>query len=394
MTPAGFSLAGLACGIKKNGRPDVGLIVADRDCPVAAVFTRNRVRAAPVTIAGARVRRGTARAVLANSGNANACTGPAGERAALEATAAIARALGIDEASVLPASTGVIGVPLPAGLIVRAAPALVAALDPGGVDAFAQAILTTDRGPKVAARSFGLGGRRRAKVLAIAKGAGMIHPDMATTLVFVLTDAPVGRRFLRRALASAVDGSFNRMTVDGDTSTNDAVFLMASGAAGGTPLRPDAEAAPRFLKALTGALEEVGKLVVSDGEGAEHLVRVEVRGAPSDAAATRVARTIATSSLVKTALHGQDPNWGRILAAAGRAGVELDPARARVRIGDVDVYRRGAPVGEAAEAPASAVMARPEYTIRVDLAAGDGRGHYWTCDLGHAYVRLNADYRS
>jgi len=267
-------------------------------------------------------------------------------------------------------------------------------MGPDGADAFARSILTTDRGPKVAWRSVSLGRRRRATVLAIAKGAGMIHPDMATTLAFVLTDAPISHSGLKRLLRSATDETFNRITVDGDTSTNDTILALASGAVGGPRLPAAGPVRERFARAFTEALEDVAKLIVADGEGAERLVKVVVRGAASDKAAVRVARTVATSQLVKTAIHGRDPNWGRLLAAAGRSGVAIDEHRVNIWIGGVAVYRRGRPVGDAAEAPAAAAMEQAEYTIELRLGRGAGRAHYWTCDLGHEYVRINADYRT
>ncbi|MCA9529977.1 MAG: bifunctional glutamate N-acetyltransferase/amino-acid acetyltransferase ArgJ [Myxococcales bacterium] len=391
---AGFRLAGVACGIKASGRPDLAAIVAERPVPTAAVFTRNLVRAAPVEVAAERVRRGRAQAILVNSGNANACTGAQGVRDAERTTGALARALGCEARHVLPASTGVIGQPLDVTAIVSGLPRLVDALDEGGAAAFADAILTTDRGPKLACARFRVG-RRDATVLAIAKGAGMIHPNMATTLGFVLTDAPVGAPVLRKALRSATEQTFNRVSVDGDTSTNDTVVAMASGALGGASISADSASARRLEGALTEALSAVALMIVADGEGAEHLVRIEVARAPNDPGALRVARAIATSLLVKTALHGCDPNWGRIVAAAGRAGVRFDPSKVRVRIGDVTVFARGLPVrDDAVEREAAAVMKRAEYTVRVDLGAGTAAAHYTTCDIGHEYVRINADYRS
>lgn len=389
----GFRFAGTACGLKQSGAPDLALLVADRPSNAAAVFTTNVVRAAPVEVAQSRVARGRVRAVLVNSGNANACTGPAGRRATERTSAAVADALGIRHEEVFPASTGVIGVPLPAPKVLAAVPALVAGLDPAGAGDFARAILTTDRGPKTASRSVRLRGRT-ATVLGIAKGAGMIHPDLATTLAFLVTDAPVRRPFLRRALLRGVAGSFNASTVDGDTSTNDCVLLLASGAAGGDPLDGRGPASARFHAAVGEVLDELVLQIVSDGEGAEHAVTVRVLGAPSRAAAVRVARTVATSTLVKTAIHGKDPNWGRLLAAAGRAGVPFDAERASVAMGPVAVYRRGKVVAGRAEARAASVMQAERYTITLDLAAGQAEARYLTSDLGHRYVEINADYRT
>ncbi|MFW6050718.1 MAG: bifunctional glutamate N-acetyltransferase/amino-acid acetyltransferase ArgJ [Myxococcota bacterium] len=391
---AGFRFAGIAAGIKNGGELDLGLVAADGPVATAAVFTENQVRAAPVELSAARLERGRAQAVLVNSGNANACTGKAGDRAARETTGAVADALGIDPAMVLPASTGVIGEPLPAERIVQAVPRLVAALSPGGAADFARAILTTDRGSKTAHRRVAVARNRQATVLGIAKGAGMIHPRMATTLAFVVTDAPMHSSFLRRALRQATDRSFNRVTVDRETSTNDTIVAMASGRVQAEALRGSGPEARKFMDALAGVLEELAKQVVADGEGAAHLVRVEVVGAPSEEAACKVAERVATSLLVKTALHGCDPNWGRIIAAAGMAGVAFDPSKVEIRFDDVIVARKGLAVGQVAEAAARQVMQRPEYTLRLRIGPGRARGHHYTCDLGHEYVRINADYRT
>lgn len=391
---AGFRFAGVASGIKADGKLDLGLIVADEVVPTAAVFTRNRVRAAPVLLAEARVRGGKGQAVLVNSGNANAATGEAGKEAALRSTKAVAKAANVDLENLVPASTGVIGVPLPAERIVDAAGALVRDLDVDGLDRFAEAILTTDQGPKVAHRSFQQG-KRRYTVVAIAKGAGMIHPNMATTLAFVLTDAPVKRRYLRESLRQLTEITFNRISVDGDTSTNDTIVAMASGAGGGKKIDQESDVAEAFTDAMHQVLEEVALMVVSDGEGAQHTVRIDVDGAPCNKDALIIARTIATSPLVKTAIHGGDPNWGRLLAAAGRAGVRFDPERVEIFVGDVEVYHRGENLmTPEVEAAAAKVMEQERYGIRVRIRHGEGKAFYWTCDLGHNYVTLNADYRS
>lgn len=391
---AGFQFAGVYAGIKKREELDLGLIVADADVPAAGVFTRNRVRAAPVVLTERRLRKhGELRAVVVNSGNANACTGDRGMTDARTMSQAVATALGARRGRVAVASTGVIGVPLPSERIVDAVPRLVASATPSGADAFARSILTTDRGPKYAAASF-KHGKRVCRVVAIAKGAGMIHPDMATTLSFVVTDAPLDAKLLRRALRDATEGTFNAITVDGDTSTNDCILTMASGAAGGARI-DGGRSAENFRSALAEVLEGVALMIVADGEGAQHVAEIVVTGARRARDARTIARTIATSQLVKTAMHGRDPNWGRILAAAGRAGVPIDESRLRVRIGDVVVFAEGRSVmDEAAEEAASEVMAQPRYQIGVELSDGDARARYWTCDLGHEYVRINADYRS
>ncbi len=383
---AGFAFGAVAAGLKKRGGLDLALIAAARDVAVAGVFTRNLVRAAPVLLSEARVRAGVARALLVNSGNANACTGEAGLAAARATTRAVAAALGAEEERVLAASTGVIGQLLDAERVTAHIPALVASLvgDCGG---FANAILTTDRSPKLTRASAGA-----ARVLGIAKGAGMIHPDVgppqATMLAFLLTDAVVEPRVLQRLLEHAADESFNRHTVDGDTSTNDSVYALASGASGASPSEAE----------LSAALISVGNALalqmVADGEGAEHVAEIVVSGLRTAAEARQIANTVARSLLVKTALHGKDANWGRLLAAAGRAGVPFAPDQAELAIGGVRIVANGQTLGAEAEAAASLQMRAPRYEIVLTLGNGSGRASVVTCDLGHGYVDVNASYRS
>jgi len=387
----GFSFAAMAAGIKKNGKPDLALIAADGPVNVAAVYTRNLVRAAPVLVSEERTKRGTLRAVLINAGNANACTGKPGLEAARATTLAVSKTLGCPVAEIAPASTGVIGAQLPTAKILAAIPSLTSALAPDGAFDVARAIMTTDQWPKVARAQFAVG-RKRATVLGIAKGAGMIHPDMATTLGFLVTDAGASPALLRAILKRAVDATFNSISVDGDTSTNDTIVLMASGLAG--PVRANTKEAKRLEDAITEVLGDLGESIVRDGEGAQHVARIEVVGAKSDADARRAAKTIATSPLVKTAMHGKDPNWGRILAAAGRSGARFDPAQAELTIEGHVVLKRGLPLGAEAEKPAAQAMLSPKYTIRLRLGRGPGAAHYLTCDLGSSYVAVNADYRS
>jgi glutamate N-acetyltransferase/amino-acid N-acetyltransferase len=377
----GFRFAGIAAGIKKNGNPDLALLAADGGAAIAGVYTKNRVIAAPVIVAKERARKGRARAVLVNSGCANACTGAPGLEAARRSCAAVAEALGCDAKEIVPASTGVIGALLPAEKIEAAAASLAAALSEGGAADFARAIMTTDQWPKVASTEAGA-----ATVLGIAKGAGMIHPDLATTLAFVATDAAATPSQLRKVLASSVGATFNCISVDGDTSTNDTILLLASGRAKVTEKELEA--------AVRGVLGALGESIVRDGEGAKHVARIEVSGVANDAQARAIARTIATSPLVKTALHGRDANWGRILAAAGRAGVAFDPSRAEIRIEDEVIVRGGTPVGREAEERAAQHLRGARYTIGVSLGRGKGRAFYLTCDLGPDYVAVNANYRS
>jgi glutamate N-acetyltransferase/amino-acid N-acetyltransferase len=390
----GFRFAGIHAGLKSGDALDMGLIAADDPAVAAGVFTKNRVRAAPVVISERRLLGGACQAVLVNSGNANACTGREGRQAALALTRTTAAVLGVPQALVLPASTGVIGKPLPTETMVSAIPALVDDLSPGGAARFSRSILTTDRGPKVARAQVKVGWTT-CSIMGIAKGAGMIHPNMATTLAFVVTDASLDRTTLKRLLTRATDMTFNRATVDGDTSTNDSIYALASGAMGGRAVVEKSAAGKRFTEALTEVLETLAKKIVADGEGAQHLVRIEVTGTRTEADAVQIARTIASSQLVKTALHGCDPNWGRILAAAGRSGVSFNPDHASMKIGAVLIFDDGAPVMTAkTESKAANVMKRAEYSIALDVGRGRGVGHYWTCDLGHEYVRINADYRT
>ena len=390
----GFRFAGVHGGVKAGDALDLGLIFAAEPAVASGVFTQNHVRAAPVVISEHRLKTGLCQAILVNSGNANACTGKRGRQAALALTRAVAVSLRVPTTLVVPASTGVIGAQLPRENIETAIPTLIEDLSEAGATRFARAIMTTDRGPKVAWVEVKVG-RTTCRVLGIAKGAGMIHPNMATTLAFVTTDAPLRRATLGRLLRRATDLTFNRATVDGDTSTNDSIYALASGAATNRVIEEKSAAGRRFVGALTEVLESLAKKIVADGEGAEHLVRIEVRGARTHGDAVQIARTIACSQLVKTALHGCDPNWGRILAAAGRSGARFNLDHVSMKIGDALIFERGTPViTTKTEARAAATMKRPEYAISVTVGSGRGLGHYWTCDLGHEYVRINADYRT
>ena len=392
-TVRGFRFAGITAGLKDSGKPDLGLILADQAVPTVAVLTRNRVRAAPVELAAQRLERGRAQAILVNSGSANACTGKPGLTAARETTRAVAEALDLKIEGVLPASTGVIGAPLPVDRILEAVPRLVADLSPDGVGRFAEAIRTTDRWPKIACTRIDVGRGDMVTVLGVAKGAGMIHPSLATTLAFVVTDAPMSGAFLRRSLQRAADETFNAATVDGETSTNDAIFAMASGALDAAQIRGSDAVAKTFRGALVDVLGELARSIVRDGEGSRKVVRLEVVGAPSEDAARKVAERVARSLLVKTAVHGGDPNWGRIVAAAGMAGVAFEPDRVEVCIGSTVVCRNGVAVPDAeAEAEAAQAMRADEYPIRLKLGPGKGKAHYWFCDLGHDYVTLNSEY--
>ena len=387
----GMRAAGVAAGLKKNGHLDLGLIYSATAAATAAVFTRNVVQAAPVALTRERVQSGRCRAVLVNSGNANCCTGEAGLRDARETCAAVAGALAVPEDQVLAASTGVIGQPLPLDRVLQAVPTLVEALSPDGFPQLAAAIMTTDTEPKLVCRE-GRIGERPFTIVGVAKGAGMIRPDMATMLCFLCTDAAVGAGRLDAMLRRSVDRSFNRITIDGDTSTNDTVILMANGEGGGAVRSADDEAV--FQSLLDAVCLELAKWLVRDGEGVTKLVELSIQGAPCDSDARRVADTVANSPLVKTALFGEDANWGRILGAAGRAGVVFDPNRIDLYFDGVQMVAGGTGCGSAAERAATAVLKQPELQITLDLNAGGGAASVLTCDFSLEYVRINADYRS
>jgi len=393
-TVQGFSFAATHCGIKRDGQLDLGLIVAEDEVSVAGMFTKNRVKAPPVTVSMQRVERGRTRAIVVNSGNANACTGKKGLEDVKVITSIVADELGVADDKVLMASTGVIGERLPSERIEEALPALVKAARPDAIDEFARSIMTTDRWPKVSSIKFPIGQDQLVTVLGIAKGAGMVHPDMATTLAFVMTDAPMHSSFLSRALGTAVDKTFNRMSVDGCTSTNDCVLAMSSSMVEAEPLRGSDRDARRFIDALVDVLGELAKRIVQDGEGAKHVVRIEVVGAPSEDAAVKVAEQVARSTLVKSALWGRDPNWGRIMAAAGMAGVAFDPSKVEIKFGKVAVCKKGKAVGRDAEDEARRVMSEPSYRITMKLGPGKAKASYLFCDINDDYLRLNASYRS
>lgn len=387
-SPAGFLAAGVHCGIKRK-RPDLALLASETPATAAALFTTNRVQAAPVVVSREAVAGGRARAIVVNSGNANACTGPGGLRDAREMVRLTAEVLGLRREEVLVASTGIIGVPLPMQAVREGIPRAAGALSRDGGEAAAEAIRTTDRYPKAAAARLEVEGKR-VTVGGMAKGAGMIHPQLATTLGFLTTDAAVAPPVLRAALREAVADSFNAITVDGDTSTNDAVFLLANGRAGAPPIEGGAELV-RFTEALSRVAGRLARLVVADGEGATRTVEIAVEGARDEGEARRAAFRVANSLLVKTALHGGEPNWGRIMAALGSAGVEMREERTRVRIGDVLVFRDGEGVPEAL-GPAAAALEGSEARIRIALGIGQGCATVWTCDLGEEYVRINGSY--
>ena len=386
----GFRAAGIAAGIKKTGDLDLALIVSDAPAVGAAVFTENRVKAAPVVLSMERLRIAQPRAVLINSGGANACTGAEGIQDARILTAQVARRLAVPEDSVLAASTGVIGQRLPVDRIEDSLDSLVCDLSPHGFARAARAIMTTDTYPKFIGKSFSSAGENF-KVLGIAKGAGMIFPHLATMLAFVVTDFPAVKQVLEEDLRQAVSRSFNAVTVDGDMSTNDTVLILAGGA---SSTRFDVSRKAPFREALTELCVELARHIIRDAEGATKLVSVTVTGAPDEDTARRAAFQVANSPLVKTAFFGEDPNWGRIMGALGCVPGSFDPARAAIRFGDVLVVSGGVGCGAEREALARDVMRQHEYTITVDLDAGSSTFTAYTSDLSVDYVRINADYRS
>ncbi len=384
--PMGFRYAATYAGIRKVAKDDLALIVSDSPASAAAVFTKNRVVAGPVTVARQNLRssRGRMQAILVNAGNAN-CATPTAEKVAIEASRAAAELLGIRANQVLPASTGVIGVPLDARCIVDCLFRLKETLDPSRFDAVASAILTTDTRPKTAFASIK---GDKTTIAGMAKGSGMIHPRMATTLAFVMTDAALTPAALRAALKQAIERSFNRISVDGDTSTNDTVAVFANGASKFTPSAKD------FGAGLAEVLASLAQQIVRDGEGAHKFVTIDVTGAATDSAAEKIARSIANSPLVKTAIAGSDPNWGRILSAAGNAGVPFDPRQADIEMQGVTVCRGGL-AANFSEDDLKKKLDEPECGIRFSLRGrGRGKTRFWTCDLTEEYIRINASYRT
>jgi glutamate N-acetyltransferase/amino-acid N-acetyltransferase len=391
----GVRVAAAAAGIRYHDRDDLVVMALPDGACCAAVFTRNAFQAAPVTIARAHLGAAPARFLLINAGNANAGTGSRGLADARACCAALAAEAGCSPEQVLPFSTGVIGEYLPVERITGALPALLAALREDGWDAAARSIMTTDTVPKRATRTFRLG-ERTATVTGIAKGAGMIRPDMATMLAFLATDAAVDPGLLQTCLEQAVAGSFNAISIDGDTSTNDACVLAAAGTLGNPTIDASmAEESAALTVAVTEVCEALATAIVADGEGATKLVSIEVAEAADAAEARRVADTIAHSPLVKTALFAADPNWGRILAAVGRAGVDdLHIDGVRIWLDDVRIVANGGRDPDYTEEAGRRVMAQGRFRIRVALGRGDARGRVLTCDLSYDYVRINAEYRT
>ena len=389
----GFTMGAAAAGVRdgKPSRLDVALIVSDRPCAAAGVFTTNQVIAAPCVVTRRHLERGPLRAIVVNSGNANACTGEQGERDAIFMAEAAATKIGCDPHEVAVASTGVIGVPLPVDRITSAIASIE--LRAGAWDDVARAIMTTDTRPKTSRNDYVVEDFQNhtagtVHLRGVAKGAGMIHPNMATMLAFVVGDADVDGSLMRKYVPAIAARTFNRISIDGDTSTNDMLLVLTNGASGIKPLG-------KRLAALADGLhlicEDLAQQILADGEGVTRVFKVLVRNAASDAEALLAARAITTSNLVKTAIHGADPNWGRILAAAGRSGAKVDQTRAAVRIGDVNVFESGAPRpfdrGHMRE-----IFGSPDLRIRIELGVGKGQAEAWGTDLSAEYVRINAEY--
>lgn len=392
--PKGFQFAAVKAGLKQSGRTDFACIVTDAPASAAAMFTSNRVTAAPLAIDKQHLERtgGRVRVVAINAGNANCATGEAGLQAAIQVCQAAAKTFHCEPAEVFPSSTGIIGVPLPAEKLVAVLPEIQRSLGNSWehFEAAAQAILTTDLKQKIAVTTVEVQGKP-VHLAAFGKGSGMIHPQLvphATMLMYLLTDAAIEPSELNILLRDAVEVSFNRISVDGDTSTNDTVLLLASGASGVQITAGDTG----FQTALREVCTSLAKQVVADGEGVTHVVQLEITGAPTDADALRVAKSIAHSPLVKTAWAGSDPNWGRLIAAVGYSGVAIDPVKIDVWFGDLEICRNGGRSALLDEKAAHAYLRQPEFTVRISLNLGPGSCRFWTTDLTNEYVHINADY--
>lgn len=387
----GFRAAGLHCGIKRT-KKDMALVVSEVPGSAAGVFTQNRVKGAPVIVCQERVNGGSLQAILVCSGNANTCTGKQGLENAYELTRMVARELGVPEQVVAASCTGVIGVQLPMDVIAAGIQQVVSVVSEDGYADAAEAIMTTDTTTKQIAFEVEIGGCT-VKIGGMAKGSGMIHPNMATMLAFITTDAVISPPVLQAALAAAVNKSFNMISVDGDTSTNDSVMVIANGMSGCPEIVPGTLEYEAFSAALDAVCVELAKMIVKDGEGASKLIEINVSGARTDTDAVLVAKAIATSNLVKTAVFGEDANWGRIVCAAGYSGAEIDPGLISVKLGSIKMCENGE-VLAFDEGLAKEILREQEVVIQVDLNLGEGRARVWTCDLTYDYVKINASYRS
>ncbi len=387
----GFLGCGISSGIKRNGKKDLGLIFSTVPARVAGFFTTNVVKAAPVILGIERVKRGECQAIIVNSGNANACTGKRGLEDAISTARYVANKLGIDESLVIPSSTGVIGVPLPMVKIKKAIPELVSKLSEDGLLDTTEAIMTTDKFPKFASAQMKVDGKL-GTISAIGKGAGMIAPQMATMLCFILTDINLDLRAQKLALKNAVNNSFNRIIVDGDTSTNDTVLMLSNGVLENKPIKDGGKNFRKFERILTQLTTEIAEMVVRDGEGGTKVVKIIVKGTRTKKDAEKIARILGSSLLVKTALYGEDPNWGRVLAAAGRAGVKFDPLKVDLYFGNYKVARNGIEVMD--ESKVSHILKQPNFPITLDLKSGKSSSFVIASDITMDYLKLNAQYRT
>jgi len=389
----GFLFSGISAGIKKDGRRDLGLIYSEVPAQVAALFTTNAVKAAPVRIGMERIKKGLGQAVIINSGNANACTGSQGLKDGKRISSLAAKRLGINEALVFPSSTGVIGMPLPMDQIERGIPRLIEALSADGWMDTVEAIMTTDTFPKVEVASCRVKGKR-VKICGMAKGAGMICPNVATMLSFLVTDANIKAPLLQRILEEVAEYSYNRITIDGETSTNDTVLLLANGKSGHPPISKMDRDAVIFQLRLLEVCRNLAKSVVKDGEGATKFIEIRIKGARTREDAKRAAYAVAHSPLVKTAFFGEDANWGRILSALGHSGVKIDPDRIDLFFDKLPVVRNGIGVGGRSEEKAGQVLKNKSFKVTIDLHQGKGESSVFTTDLSIDYVKINGSYRS
>jgi len=387
----GFLSSGVWSGVKKRGKKDLALIYSESPAKAAGVFTKNLVKAPPVVLGIERIKSGLCQAVLVNSGISNAFTGKDGLKRARSSSAFVARSLGIDENLVIPSSTGVIGGPLPLDKIKKAMPKLVKELREEGFMDFAQAIMTTDAFPKYVSTKIRIG-NKTGTIAVIGKGAGMMAPNMATMLCYILTDISLSKRALSRALRSSVDKSLNKIIVDGDTSTNDTALLLSSGELGNKAVPLSGREYDKFEKALTEALTEVAEMTVADGEGATKTVKIIVKGAKTYKDAEKIARVLGTSALVKTAFFGEDPNWGRIVAAAGRAGVNFDPDKIGLYFGDHKVLSKSREVMD--EKKARKILKNPKFEVTLNINSGKASSFVIASDLTFEYIKINAHYRT
>ncbi|MDK2971300.1 MAG: glutamate N-acetyltransferase / amino-acid N-acetyltransferase [Candidatus Sumerlaeota bacterium] len=388
--PKGFRGGAAAAGLKKSGKKDIGLILSDVPCAGAGVFTRNLFAGANIAVCRRHLAKGTMRGIVVHAGQANACTGTEGEKVAEATAAAVARLIGADPAEFVVGSTGVIGVLPDLGRIEAGLKSIAeAGLSPEGIEDVGRAMMTTDLVPKSAEGTCRMGGKQ-VRILGLAKGSGMIHPNMGTMLAYILTDARLPRPELRAALRAASDASFNCMTVDGDTSTSDMLVALANGAAGNESI--SAEELVKFREALTKVCQSLARQVASDGEGATRLVTIRVAKAKSAADAKRAAMAVGTSSLVKTAIFGRDPNWGRIACAVGYSGASFDPKRVSIKLGGTRIFAQGRPVAQDRAALAQYLRDEKEVRMEIELNAGAAEATVWTCDFSYDYVKINAEY--